>query len=371
MTTSSARLRSIDVFRGLTVALMIVVNTPGDWGAVYPPLLHAAWNGLTPTDLVFPTFLFIVGASMSFSFDAMRQSATSDAVRRIARRTLLIFLIGVLLNWFPFVHANAAGGWTFKPWSEVRIPGVLQRIALCYGAAALLLLRGGVRTAWLTGIAALIGYWALLQAGGDGTLAGNAVRRLDLLLFGVGHIYHGEGIAFDPEGLLSTLPAIANVLAGWLAGRFVRASGARGATVLRLAVAGAVVAAVALAWNYVLPVNKKLWTSSYALLAIGLDLLLFGLLLWVVDVRRETMGVRFFEVFGRNALFIYLLSEVGVILLVAFHAGPTPLYTVLYEAILGVLHDPRMASLTFAIAAMLSCWVVARALDRRRIYVRL
>ena len=212
------RFRAIDVMRGLTLALMIVVNMQIGAGKSYAPLLHASWNGLTPTDLVFPTFMFVVGTALSFTLEKYAALGDAAVLRKIATRTALIFLAGYLLYWFPFITVGTTGHVFLAPLAHTRILGVLQRIALGYGAAALIVHYGGRAGAISFASGALLGYWWLMHACGDYSLAGNAAIRLDKLVLGEAHMYHGEGVAFDPEGILSTLPAIVNVLAGYLAG---------------------------------------------------------------------------------------------------------------------------------------------------------
>lgn len=365
------RSEAIDVLRGLTVALMIVVNMSIGEGKSYAPLLHATWHGLTLTDLVFPTFLFVVGTALAYTIDRAEADGTGPFLARVGRRTALIFLCGFLMYWFPFFGTGPDGQFGLLPLATARIPGVLQRIALGYGLGALALHFLGRRGALYLAIAALLGYWALLAGCGDYTLAGNAVLALDHRLLGDAHLYHGEGIPFDPEGILSTLPAIANVIAGYFAGRLVRVRGADWETVGRLLLVAAACAAVALAWSGVLPFNKKLWTSSYALVTIGIDCAVLGTLVWVLDMRRLRGWAGFFGVFGRNTLFIYLLSEIGGTLLNLAHVGRLTLFEWLYVEVFEPLAGSKPGSLLYSLSFMLCCWIVAFAMDRRRLYVRL
>jgi predicted acyltransferase len=370
---AARRYPSLDVLRGLTVALMIVVNTPGDWSTVYAPLLHAQWHGFTPTDWVFPTFLFVVGNALSFAQPKYAQLGTGAVLAKVGKRSATIFALGFLLFWFPFVAPDSAGQWGVIPLSGTRIPGVLQRIALCFALASLLLHFGKAAGAWLYCVLALLGYWAVLALGGDLTLAGNAAVKVDLALLGERHLYQGEGIPFDPEGLLGTLPATVNVIAGYFSGRLFADKGATWETLARLMLAGTACIAVALCWDQVLPFNKKLWTSSYALLTVGLDLLALPLVMYVVEMRGRTPQPRwtyFFEVFGRNTLFIYLLSELAVVVLVRTHVGGLDTYTWLYRATFQPLAPPQLASLLFAVAFMLACWLAGYALDRHKIHIK-
>jgi predicted acyltransferase len=362
---------SIDVMRGLTLALMIVVNMSLGDTISYSQLNHAAWNGLTLTDLVFPTFMFVVGTAMSITLPRLAAPGDATFVRKVLRRTALIFLCGYLLYWFPFFRFDAAGHVIAFPIGETRILGVLQRIALGYGIAALLVHFGGRRAAlWYCAIALPLYAW-LLGAFGDMTLLGNAVLRLDLKLFGAAHLYHGEGVAFDPEGLLSTLPAVANVLAGWLAGDWLARRGRTGEAVAALALAGGALIVFALAWSNWLPFNKKLWTSSYTLCAIGIDLYVLALLTQWLDVRGRRGGTYFFEVLGRNTLFIYLLSEVGNGVMWLTQVQGTSLMMWLYEQVFRPLAGMHLGALLYALAYLAFCWSIGWLLDRRKIYIRI
>jgi len=355
------RFRAIDVLRGLTLALMIVVNMQIGPGKSYGPLLHAAWNGLTPTDVVFPTFMFVVGAALSFTLGKYATLGNAAVLRKLATRSALIFLFGYLLYWFPFLI----------PVSETRVLGVLQRIAIGYGAASLIVYYGGRWAAIGYSIVALLGYWALLHAFGDYSMLGNAEIRFDKWVLGEAHMYHGEGFAFDPEGILSTIPAIVNVLAGYLAARFIRENGTNRATMVRLVLWGAVCIGLSLCWNVVLPINKKIWTSSFVLCTIGIDLVLLAILAQVVPQDEERRWTWFFEVFGRNTLAIYLLAELGQILLQMISVDQSPLYEWLWAVGFASWAGDALGSLLCAVAYMLVCWLVAYVMDRKRIYIRL
>lgn len=363
------RFLAIDVMRGLTLALMIVVNLQIGAGKSYPQLLHAQWDGLTLTDLVFPTFMFVVGTSLSFTLEKYQRLGDAALLRKVLTRTALIFLCGYLLYWFPFFRVDAAGHLVLRPISHTRIFGVLQRIAIGYGAAALIVHYGKRTGAVAFGVAALLAYWWLMHAFGDYSLAGNAEIRLDKLVLGEAHMYHGEGVAFDPEGILSTLPAIVNVLAGYLAGYFVRQRGAT--TIARLLLAGAACVLLALWWDSVFPINKKLWTSSYVLCTVGIDLGVLAALLYLLPQGATRGWTYFFEVFGRNTLVIYLLSESAEKLLHMARIGQQSVLDWVYAAGFAPWAGDKAGSLLYSIAYMLCCWTVAYAMDRKRIYVRL
>lgn len=365
------RFTAMDVLRGLTVALMIVVNMQVGPGKSYAPLLHAAWNGLTPTDVVFPTFMFVVGTALSFTLDKYATLGEAAVLRKIATRTALIFLAGYLLYWFPFFTFDASGHIVLAPLGHTRILGVLQRIALGYGAAALIVYYGGRVGAVAFSVVALLGYWWLMHAFGDYSLAGSAEIKLDKLILGEAHMYHGEGVAFDPEGILSTLPAIVNVLAGYLAGRFIRDRGTGRSTIVTLVLGGAVCIVLALWWNTVFPINKKIWTSSFVLCTVGIDLGVLALLVYAVPHAQQRRSTYFFEVFGRNALVVYLLSEVGQKVLDLVHIGQQSLFGWLYAVGFAPWAGDKPGALLYAVVYMLGCWTVGYAMDRKGIYIRL
>jgi predicted acyltransferase len=365
------RFLAIDVMRGLTLALMIVVNLQIGEGKSYAQLLHARWDGLTLTDLVFPTFMFVVGTALSFTLESYERRGDPAVLRKVLTRTALIFLCGYLLYWFPFFNLDAAGQVLPAPISHTRILGVLQRIAIGYGAAALIVHYGGRAGAIAFAVVALLGYWWLMHTFGDYSLAGSAAIKLDKLVLGEAHMYHGEGVAFDPEGILSTLPAIVNVLAGYLAGRFTRDHGRSGRTIASLLLAGAACVLVALWWNTVFPINKKLWTSSYVLCTVGIDLGVLAILVYLVPQGQKRGWTYFFEVFGRNTLVIYLLSEAAEKVLHMVRIGPQSFLDWVYEAGFASWAGDKAGSLLYAVAYMLCCWAVAYAMDRKGIFVKL
>ncbi len=365
------RSQAIDVLRGLTLALMIVVNMSISDTLSYAPLLHAVWHGLTLTDLVFPTFLFVVGTALSFTLEKYQGLGDAAVWKKVLQRSALIFLCGYLLYWFPFFAFDQAGELSLLPLANTRILGVLQRIALCYGCAVLILHYGKARGALVFSVGALLAYWWIMVSFGDLTLTGNAALKLDRLVLGESHMYRGEGIPFDPEGLLGTLPSIVNVLAGYLAGRFVRERGAQYETIAKLMMVGAVCVVLALSWSAVFPLNKKLWTSSYVLCAVGIDLCVLALLVYVIDLRGRRGWTYFFEVFGKNTLFIYLLAEVAMSVLWLAHVGKLALFDWIYQNGFQGWAGDKNGSLLFALVFMLACWCVGYVMDRKRIYIKL
>lgn len=366
-----ARFVSLDAFRGMTIAGMILVNTPGSWSYVYPPLRHAEWHGATPTDLVFPFFLFIVGAAMAFSFGRFNFELTGRSAAKVGRRVLVIFLIGFLLGAFPFTRSFA----------DLRIPGVLQRIALAYGAAALLCLwfRGRLKPLLWTTVALLLSYWILLVAGGGAepfSLEENAVLKLDLALLGANHLYGGFGIPFDPEGLLSTVPSIGTVLLGFMSGTWLREDRDRSSSLTRLFLTGTALIVGGLIWDWFFPINKPLWTSSYVLYTAGIAMCVLGWFVWLIDYRGLSTWAKPFVVYGMNPLFAYVLSILWVKVLLYLVKLPVDgesvngyrwLFASIYEPLFGSM----MGSLLFAISHVVAIWLIAYAMYRRKIFVKI
>jgi predicted acyltransferase len=363
------RYLALDVFRGMTICFMIIVNSPGTWDIAYAPLLHAPWHGFTPTDLVFPSFLFAVGNAMAFTMHKFDGQPESVFWSKILKRTFIIFLLGFLGYWFPFFQDGE-----LKPLAESRIPGVLQRIAVCYFFAAIVLHYGSKKFAVWFSVFALIGYWVLAYVFGNSgdpySLTGNAQLKLDLWLFGEKHLYHGEGIAFDPEGLLSTLAAIVNVIGGYLAGDFIKRYGNSFETLAKLMMAGAVLIFIALTWHMTFPINKKIWTSSFVLLTVGLDLMILALLIYLIEMLNSRKWTYFFVVFGRNPLFIYLVSELVLVSMYLISVGDMSLQEWIYKNVFLSVASPINASFLFAFFFMLFCWFIGWLMDKKRIYVR-
>ena len=359
------RLRSLDAFRGATVAAMLVVNNPGDWGAVYWPLLHAAWHGWTPTDLVFPFFLFIVGAAIPLG------RGDQQRWQRIWRRTALIVGVGWLLAAFPWFRLDS-----------LRLPGVLPRIGLCYLAAASLLRVAGReprslgRAAALGSTVLLVGYWALLTlvpvpGGSAGDLApGKDLGAwLDRALMS-GHLWRED---WDPEGLLSTMPAVATTLIGVLAGLVLRESQSPRAAVRQLSVAGLAGVVAGLAWSAVLPINKPLWTSSYALFTAGVAAAALAACYAAVDglpTRWATALSEPFVALGRNALLAFVLSGLiaRTLIVVPGPSGASTLGGWLFTSVFAPLAPPKLASLLFALAHLALLWALLWVLHRRKRY---
>lgn len=372
--SNKQRFLALDVFRGMTICFMIIVNTPGSGQFSYAPLNHAVWHGFTPTDLVFPSFLFAVGNAMSFVMAKWENMHQSQVLWKIFKRTLIIFLLGYLLYWFPFIELDKTGSMVLSPISHTRILGVLQRIALAYGIASLMIYYLKPKVSLIICIVILIIYWPVMYYFGNPvdplSLTGNAGLRLDKWLMGENHMYHGEGIAFDPEGWISTLPAVGNVVGGYVVGQFIQQKGKTYETITKLMLAGFGLLVIAYFWDLGFPINKKLWTSSFVLYTVGLDCIIISAVIYVIDFLNITRWTYFFQVFGKNPLFIYLLSEVGATVLYVLHAQPKlPVHTWLYQNIFSRA-GLYFGSLLFAVTFMLACWLVGYILDKRKIYVR-
>jgi predicted acyltransferase len=396
------RYYSLDIFRGATVAFMILVNNPGTWSYVFSPLKHAAWHGITPTDLVFPFFLFAVGNAMAFVIPKLQEAGPGVFWTKVIRRTLLIFIIGLLLNWFPFVrwHDNelVIKGWTWinneGALSGIRILGVLQRIALCYLFASVIIYYTTPRGAVIISAVLLFLYWILCVIGNPNdpySLQGWVGTAIDKSIFGPQHMYHGEGIAFDPEGIVSTLPAIVEVIAGYLVGYYLLRKSLSGIAsqsvglyhiLTTLFVAASALMFIGYAWDFLFPINKKIWTSSYVLLTSGLAISVLSILVYLIEVKNyRSWWMRFFEAFGKNPLFIYVLSGVIVKLLSLIRIdhgvdetgkqqfiSPWSVYYDTVDAI--VPGPPELSSFIVAISFVVFLWVVAYVMDKKRVYIR-
>lgn len=362
------RFVALDVFRGMTIAFMIIVNTPGSWAHTYSLLEHAQWHGFTPTDLVFPSFLFAVGNALAFVSLKWENAEFGPVFRKLFTRSLIIFAIGYVFYWIPFFEWSD-GEMVAAPLSDTRIFGVLQRIALAYFFGGLLIYFLNIRQLVITCIVLLLGYWLIMYAFGDYSLEHNAERNLDLFLMAPSHLYHGEGIAFDPEGVLSTLPSIVNVLIGFMAGVYIRRTTVDFKKLFHLLAAGIVCMLIAYFWNLYFPVNKKIWTSSFVMLTCGLDLVLIGLLIYVLDVKEKKWNMNFFQVFGKNPLFCYLLSEAIVLFMLYVRPGGETLYGQIYQTVYFPI-GPKIGSLLFALTVMMICWLTAYLLDRKNIIIK-
>jgi predicted acyltransferase len=366
-TATAARLLSLDAFRGATIAAMILVNDPGDWGHVYWPLLHVPWHGWTPTDLIFPFFLFMVGISLTFS--------RRLALRPALVRALKLVGLGLLLNLYPYF-----------PIATLRWPGVLQRIGICYLAAWAV--KRWLRPRGLVAlvVALVVGYWALMTrvTGPEGhppnlEMQTNLSAQVDRV-FLVPHVW-SQTKTWDPEGILSTLPAIATTVLGLLAGLWVRSGRRPFAITLGLLLGGLVLTALGVLWGeaappwLLFPVNKNIWTSSFVLLTGGLGASLFGLTYWVVDVAGWKRWAAPFVTYGRNAIAVYVGAGLLADTLLAIRwAGadgvPASLWQRLYQALYASWLPASGASLAWALTMVVLFYLVALWMDRRGIYLK-
>ena len=385
----TGRLRSLDVFRGATVALMIAVNNPGSWAHLYPPLAHAGWHGCTPTDLVFPFFLFAVGQALALVLPGLRAGPPALFWERVARRTLLIFAIGLFLNAAPFVRWDEGGALVLRSWETLRIMGVLQRIALCCGAAAVIVWLFDRRGVLLAAAALLLAYaWASAALGDPADpygLLGWFGTAIDRQILGAAHLYRGEGLAFDPEGLASTPPAVAQVLLGWWVGDRMRREKPGAELMVWLCMVGTGLLVAGYLWQLELPFNKKIWTSSYVLHSTGLATLALAALFQFIDVAPQAAKtpawMQVLEAFGRNPLFVFVLSGFVPRVLAlfrwadGFNANGTVHWTSplpwVYQSLFANLgSDPRLGSFLFAAANLSVYALLVLELDRRQVYIR-
>jgi len=366
------RLMSLDLFRGATIAGMILVNNAGDELTTYWPLKHAEWNGWTPTDLVFPFFLFIVGVSMTFSFSSRMKRGASrrDLLLHVLWRGAALFAIGLFLNGFPNHYQLAS-------W---RVYGVLQRIAICYVISSILVLWSDRRGWIIAVIGCLAGYWVLMRfvpVPGFGVPTHdmplldpdrNIVAWLDRkLLFG--HLYEGTR---DPEGVLSTIPALATSLLGVLTGEWLRSRRSAQAKALGMALAGVIGVVTGQIFNIWFPINKKLWTSSYVLFTAGLALLCLALCYWILDIKqRLNYWTKPFLIFGMNAIAAYVFAELISHMLDNMHVGSLTWQEFVYQHLFAHLASPMNASLIYGLCYVFVCWAAMWVLYRRGIFIKI
>jgi len=377
MEQSPNRFLSLDVFRGMTIVFMIIVNNAGSGAAPFAPLEHAKWFGFTPTDLVFPSFLFAVGNAMSFAMKKFDNLGTGAVVFRIFKRAAIIFLLGYLMYWFGDIQHNVNGGWSISSIGQTRIFGVLQRIALCYLFASLIIyFIKSTTTVVVISLLLLFGYWFILLIFGDHSapygMLTNFGTTLDKYLLGDAHLYHGEGVAFDPEGMLSTLPAIVNVICGYYAGKFIQEKGKGYETISKLMLYGFLFVFIALCWNMSFPIAKKLWTSPFVLLTVGIDLVLISALIYIVEIKLWNKGnwTGFFTTVGKNPLPVYLFSELLIVALGWIYIGKANFNDWINTAFFQMIAPGAIGSLLFAICYTLVCWLFGKLLDNRKIYIR-
>lgn len=379
------RLLSLDILRGITIAGMILVNNPGSWSSVYSPLQHAQWHGLTPTDLVFPFFMFIMGVSTFMSLRKFNFQPTRAAILKVVRRTILIFLIGLGLNWFGQLAGALANGVGFSEASTdlgtLRILGVLQRLALAYGFAALIALITKGKYLIGTIVVLLVGYFVILIFGNGFELSEqNIISVVDRALWGSDHMYkdwtlEGERIALDPEGLLSTIPSIAHVLIGFLFGKLIVDNKDNHKRVEKLLIWGTILAFAGLLLKYGCPINKKIWSPTFVLTTTGFAAQLLGLLIWIIDINNKRRWSRFFHSFGVNPLIIYVFAGVLASLFSSirfvWNGETISIKSFLYNILIQPWAGNYFGSLIYALFFVTICWLFGYILYKRNIYIKI
>lgn len=367
---ANARLLSLDFFRGITIAAMILVNNPGNWSHVYPPLLHALWHGWTPTDLIFPFFLFIVGVSITLSFSGKKEShlPAKDLYGKIIRRTLILFALGLFLNGFPFFDITT-----------IRIPGVLQRIAVCYLAASVLFLHSGAKVQAAWAVALMLIYWAAMQwFPVPGVGAGSYEKGANFSAWIDNMILHGhmwsQSKTWDPEGIFSTLPAISTTLFGVLTGHLLRQNMPPLKKLLIMLTGGGIVIAIGYTWSHWLPINKSLWTSSYALFMSGMAMVVLGISYYLIDIKGWRIGVKPFRIYGMNAITVFVLSGLvaRLLYLIKWPSGEEiiTLKEWLVDSFFLPWLSPVNASLAYALCFVFISYLAMHYLYKKHIFIK-
>ena len=367
---TNQRLLSLDFFRGFAVAAMILVNNPGSFADAYPPLLHAQWHGWTPTDVIFPLFLFIVGVSISLAFTGLQKQSVprQDLYKKIIRRTLIIFALGLFLSGFPHFDLSA-----------IRIPGVLQRIAVCYLVASIIFLNGSVKTsfAWTAGL--LLFYWAVMAwypvpgvGAGSYVKGENFSAWLDSILL-PGHMW-SQTLTWDPEGVFSTLPAISTTLFGVLTGHLLLSEKPAMEKTALLLIGGNIAIATGMIWSQWLPINKSLWTSSYAVLMSGISMVMLAMAHYLIDIKGWQKGIKPFRVYGMNAITVFVLTGIVGRLLYQVKwqsgGGEITLKGWLMKQIFLPWLSPLNASLAYALCFVFISYLAMYWLYRKKIFLK-
>ena len=385
MAKENKRLLSLDILRGITIAGMLLVNNPGTWSYLYKPLAHADWIGLSPTDLVFPFFIFCMGVSMAFSLKKFNYKLSSPLMWKIVRRTVILFLIGWAVQWFGHLVRGLCKG---DPFSEavnnldtLRYLGVFQRLALVYFFGSLcVVLFSRKFIPWLIGIILVV--YALILGLGNGYdfSLNNIIAQIDNSVLGTNHMYHesayGESISFDPEGILSTLPCIAHVLIGYMAGRMIIATHNNTERVTTLLLWGTVMLLAGWLLQYGIPCGKKMWSSTFVLITCGMAMCIQAMLIYFVDIKGHKRWGRFFETFGVNPLALYLLGTILAILFGAIpighdaEGGNITIHSAVYNFFTTFCNE-YTASALYAIAFVMLNWIVGRVLYKKIIYIKI
>lgn len=380
------RLLALDILRGITIAGMILVNNPGSWGHIYAPLAHAEWNGLTPTDLVFPFFMFIMGVSTYFSLRKFNFELTWACAWKIIRRTIVIFAIGLGIAWFGRFLGRITGEASFweavMNFDQIRILGVMPRLALCYGIGSFVALICGKKVLpWV--VAAMLVAYAIILLTGDGFAfaSHNVIARVDTAVLGEAHMYSdtvgGVRLKFDPEGLLSTLPSIAHMLIGFICGGMLLSVKDNNLRINKLFIIGTILTFSGFLLDFGMPINKKIWSPTFVLTTCGLASLLLGVLIWAIDIKGHRRWCQPFEVFGINPLFLYTIASVLSILFNSIHwpmEGMTgSVHNVIYALWLKPMCAPHteLASLLYALIFVSINWAVGLILYKKKIYIKI
>lgn len=387
------RILALDILRGISVAGMALVNHPGSWKAVYAPLLHARWNGLTPTDLIFPFFIFIMGISMYISLRKYHFECTGPVLLKVVKRTFVIFFIGLALSWFGnfcSYWAKPAGdiGLGMRLWNSIwtfdhlRIPGVMQRLALCYGIGTILTLNIKHQRIPYLAFSLLAGYFIVLWSGnGFAYDKSNICSIVDHAVLTSAHLQNDHGI--DLAGILGTIPSVANVLLGFWVGQLLFGSGKPAASrseqldryLIRLFLVGSVLAFSGLLLSYGCPINKKIWSPTFVLATCGFAATSLALLIWIIDVKGCKRWSRFFEVFGINPLFMYvlgsMLGKVLQVIPVVWYGESYSLRSFLYKECLSPVFGDYGASFAYALIFVVINWIIGYQLYKRKIYIKI
>ena len=376
------RLRSLDVLRGITVAGMILVNNPGTWAHIYAPLRHAAWDGCTPTDLVFPFFMFVMGVAMYISYRKYDYTLTAKSAGHLIYRSLMLVLIGWAIGWFGIFCRTMSGGgelvdaiWN-NPIARLRFMGVLPRLGwVSLFGGLLLMLFKPKRTPYVAAVLLVI-YCIIIGVTGSLDLTeNNIVARVDKAILGEAHMYRIGGIAFDPEGILSTIPCVAHCLLGCFAGKLIFGTDDLWQKVNRLFIFGSIILLSGFLLDYAFPINKSLWSASYVFVTCGLASLLLALLMWLIDIRGKAGWIVPFESFGVNPMFIFVLSGVLAIIManIRFVVGGD-MYSIwgfFYKRLMQPLFGDKGGSLACALIYDAVLWCIAYPLYKKQIYIKI
>ena len=396
-TTKSTRILAIDILRGITIAGMILVNNPGNWGRIFAPFEHAEWNGMTPTDLVFPFFMFVMGMCIYIAMKKFDFACNKSTVYKITKRMVLIYLVGLGIGWFakfcfrwasPLEEASFGEQLWYMVWpfDSIRLTGVLARLAICYGITALLAVTVKHKNLPYIIVTLLVGYFIILMAGnGFAYDETNILSIADRAVLTDAHMYHDNGI--DPEGLLSTLPSIAHTLLGFMVGSLLFKTtdehsdhtdvrtGIILSKVVPLFIVGTILIFSGFLLSYGCPLNKKVWSPTYVLVTCGLASTLLALLIWLIDVKGYRRWSKFFEVFGVNPLFLFVLSDFFAIVFGAFrftvNGTQTSIIGFMYNQVLSPIFGEYGGSLAYAVLFLILNWCIGYQLYKRKIYIKL